>query len=276
MPVAQAVLPMPVIFSKCHEVLRESIRPLHYADLTEMALNGLGITKDQVDWNKQREDVREKMLIAGQHKSSYIGKPHCLAYLLDWIPCGQLRLNVCDESIPLSSSWITANKAFYEFAMRTAYMEDKTKIASQSDIFLRRFRGLHGERIVVNWFENTWPQFYLPPENEGQWERWCSHDFKIKSKNRVFEVDVAGSRHDGLYYRPRGKHAVDIHIFWNESTEHDGIEVQGFRPGKEFSGEFAIFETRPISHLIFWLNCLEMNLDYSIFKKNNSSKAGIK
>ncbi|GAI65950.1 unnamed protein product, partial [marine sediment metagenome] len=83
---AQDTLSMPILFRACRKVADATMAPMHYAELTRQAFLRLSTPTTSVNWKRQIEDVREKLLKAGRHGFGYIGAPHCLAYLKEWLP----------------------------------------------------------------------------------------------------------------------------------------------------------------------------------------------
>ncbi len=264
---ADDTLPMPTLFRSCREVAEACIAPLHYTELTRLAFERLGVSKDRVNWSRQIEDVREKLLVAGQHGFGYVGSPHCLAYLKEWVS-QQAMLNPLSP-IRLSANLEASERAVFEGLLRKFL--DKTG-ARPETIARSRARGLLIQEHVRSWFTAKWPKMVLPPDNEGEWERPCDHDFKLNVNGRVLRVDVAGPRATGDYGRPQGggKKGTDVHII--ASIVDDSVAIHGFVPGRGFADTFTAWDTQPICRMAFWLNCAKLQLDYSLFR-NSANRA---
>lgn len=91
---ARDTLSMTEIFPACQAVLLEAWEPLHYVGLTRRAVARLGVLPESLNWNRQIEDVREKLLDARRYGLAYTGAPECLAFLSS--PVGGLPLGAVE------------------------------------------------------------------------------------------------------------------------------------------------------------------------------------
>jgi len=252
------------IFEECLLVLRERIAPIRYTTLAEEALARLHLTKDDVNWGRQKEDVREKLLLAGRFGTGYLGTPHCVAFLRSWLPPSTLSMLNSGTPITIPANLGAAEDAAFEGFMRNKHMLVKTN-APLERVMRGRARGLITERHVFRWFYAKWPDLVLQPTNEGQWDTAVDHDFRLVMDKRVFKVDVAGEHRDGSYGLTRGKHITDLHIL--ARIEANTVIMEGFVPGQQFIHLQSAWESSPITTLIFYLNCVTANLPYHLFKQ---------
>lgn len=262
-------LSMPILFRACREVADTSMAPMHYAELTRQAFLRLHIPTTSVNWKRQIEDVREKLLKAGQHGFGYIAAPHCLAYLKEWLP-RETMINPF-QPVHVAATLEAGERAIFEALMRK--FKDKTQARPKS-IAKGRARGLLIEQHVTCWFRTKWPDMVLPPDNEGMWERPCDHDFKLRVKGHILRIDVAGPKANGTYGKPKGggKAATDIHVI--ASIEGNEVVIHGFVPGKEYRDIFTTWDTHPIARLVFWLNCNRLDIDYNLFNISETKLRG--
>jgi len=234
--------------------------PMHYVELTRQTLLRLHIPASNVNWKRQIEDVREKLLEAGRHGFGYVGSPYCLAYLKEWLP----QETIINPFLPtrIAANLEAGERAIFEALMRK--FKDKTQARPES-IAKGRARGLLIEQHVKRWFRVKWPDMVLPPDNDGIWEMPCDHDFKLRVNGRILRIDVAGPKTNGTYGKPLGggKSATDIHVI--ACIEGNEVIIHGFVPGNEYRDIFTNWETHPIARMIFWLNCNKLNIDYSLF-----------
>ena len=193
------------------------------------------------------------MVCAGQYDTFYTGKPHRMVALRSWFKTEQLPLLQLDfEIIPGNAS--AGVRGAYECLMRSAHMLQKTTME-------RRASGLVLEQHVALWFKKQWPTLYLPPDNDGQWDRPCDHDFKLNIRGRIVKVDVSGPRSNGTFGNPgNGKHRTDLHLIC-EIRDRD-VWWLAVVP-KETYNEVVIPESgRSPLQMIVWLNCIQDGIDY--------------
>lgn len=261
-------LPFDTVFPVCRKILDRELRPIHYRELTEKALGQLGLTIKDVHWQRQIEDVREKMLEAGRYETFYIGHPYCLAGVKWWFKSDQTMLFNPTEGIIIPGNAQAGADGAFEALMRDPYMKIKTN-APTDRIAKGRASGLVLEKHVAYWFKSKWPMLYVPPDNEGQWTQWCDHDFKLKVNGQIARVDVSGPRQNGLFGNPgQGKRGVDFHliceitgqdILWRSIFRGDSYKSSIF-PDGETSGGFWP------ERMIVWLNCIRDGIDYKTIR----------
>lgn len=234
---------------------------MHYAELTRLAL--VNLTAGPDDLFRAKEDVREKMLLAGRYGTAYTGQPECFGIVRDWFPSPQTPLlNLDARTIRIAGSASSAEMAAFEAVMRARHMIQKHPNADPEKRFRGLARGMAIEHHVSPWFRDKWPGLYRDAENKGVWHEWCSHDFRLDlpSIRRMVEVDVMGPLGDGDFGVPNGKQRVDIHVM--ASIDGDDVILHGFRPGPQLSDRFAAENTMPPQMLIVWLNCESIGIDY--------------
>lgn len=102
--------------------------------------------------------------------------------------------------------------ALYEQRMRAPHMI--TKYANTPARKAGQIRGLLIEHHISGWFKKNYPEYYEDPDNYKQWTKICSHDFKLKLKDKIIYIDVTGPRKDGTFgsYTSKPKYGVDYHI----------------------------------------------------------------
>ncbi len=281
------VLPMGEMSAACARVLRRERRPIKYTVLTEMAMTdavargGLGYSKDDVErmkltpshkrgrkrsvWDDQIEDVREKWAEAGHRSGSvfYVGKEYgSLAACRDWFDTTQLALNG-DEPVQIASSVNASIAGGHEALMRSPTMIVKWA-PTKDDLMRARVRGLVIQHHVSRWFAAKWPGLYRPAENDGEWEQWCGHDFRLLlPTGKLIGVDVAGkSAHHGWDPMPQ-KPKTDIHLCCQVDEDRDVVTWVGFEKRYDYAGHILdAYMTSP-SRMIVWLNCLaDPAIDY--------------
>lgn len=246
-------------FPACVSILERELRPLHYSELTKMALAAVGKNPAQVLWRKEIENVREKLLCAGQRGTFYIPSPFCMGALRHWFKLDQLSFNLETVVIPGNASAGVAGGI--EAWARSDYMEVHNS-ALKNTHYLKslRVKALVLEKHVSEWFRENYPEFYSEPDNHGNYERWCNHDFKLSVYGKTYRVDVAGPDRNGDYGHRGKKPKTDVHLLcrlvgknclWDAVVRGDGFS-QTVIP------ETA---TSPTAFLV-WLNCAKNNIPY--------------
>lgn len=256
------VLPMTNLFRRCREIMERELRPMKYQTLTEMAVASFGKSRRDVDWNDQIEDVREKLLLAGQYGFGYIGKPYAFAYLIEWLPTPTLFNHTKPTTIDANLE--AGKQAVFEGLMRSPYLIHKTS----APLEVARLSGANGllmEAHVKQWFQRRYPSLYRPPDNDHKWTQPCFHDFKLQCGQRLYMVDVAGPLRTGLYGLPEGggKKPAEIEVL--VGIEGNKVVIKGFVAGAEFDHRFTEFESHPFGRLAFYLSCFEYGIPYEVF-----------
>lgn len=289
------VVRMDALFPVCVEVLREEQRPLHYAELTRKALARLGYSWHDVPWQKQVEDVREKLLLAGSRGTAYIGRPYCVGVLREWFPdpdC-QMMLNMEELALPLRAEICT--EAMVDAIYRFNYMQTKTFTAKKElglfpDVAeelvgeivgeIERYRAVaevlpsldnrirgaaRGKLIefhVADWFRQKWPENYGHSPNRGRWNEKCKFDFSLRFGSKIYLFDVAGPNQDGTFGHPRGggKKTVDFHVLGGLNS--NSVLVYGFVTGKRFTERIFKEFSNPLIWLVVYLNCTKLRIPY--------------
>lgn len=263
---ANDVVPMSRMFRSCHEVLCKSLRLMHYAKLTELALKNLGLSRDDVSWHRQKEDVREKMLLKGRHDTFYMGQPSCLTGLRWWFEEAQLRLSKPTDGIIIPGHANSGVRGAFEALMRNPHMKTKTQ-APLINRMRGRARGLVTEKHVSDWFQLQWPGFYVPPENDGRWETPCDHDFQLAVDDRRLKIDVSGPDSRGRFGNPgKGKGSTDLHLIC-ELASQDVIWKAVVR-GTDYDNRILPdLDGICPERMVVWLNCKRDGLDYEAIRR---------
>lgn len=249
-------LSMRDLFPHCIRVMQDALLPLHYREITRRALALMEIRQDQIAFDKEIENVREKLLAAGRYGAFYTGAPLCMGGLKAWFQVEDLLLHADEIRIPGNAT--AGVEGAFEGLMRSPFMNNYTR--NTEAIYRARAGGLVLEKHVTDWFQRTWPSLFLPPDNDGKWAQWCTHDFKLAINGRTLLVDVAGPNRHGQYGRKHMKQCTHAHLL---------CEIRGadcfFRA--VVSGDRYIDMVFPDSEaspfpFVVWLNCHRDGVDY--------------
>ncbi len=248
----------------CGRILDEEIRPIHYADLTRMAINRVG--RNGVDFTKVKEDVREKILMAGLDGCGYIGAPYCYAFKKKWIKGDQAVLNF-EEPIPVpvtvSSSTAGACETIYRFK-HMIHKPTGTYIPideAEPGVVKFRIERAIVEQNVSDYFKQNWPKLWMPPSNDKKYKKPASDDFRIRVKNYIYNFDVFTPGRNGKGGLVKWKRPAHIHVM--AEYDDDGVNIRGFTTGQLFSShQWSPEEIYPFHQLVFWLNCMQDDMPY--------------
>lgn len=257
----------------CHKILEREISPIHYEKLANLVIKEQG-EYNGYDLKKIKEDIREKILIAGLDDSGYTGKPYFLAYKKRWVKRNQAVFNFYEPiRVPMTVSSSTAGAC--ETVFRFKYMLYKPlnksltideAIDEDPKIIHFRMKRLIIENNVSDYFRNRWPDLWLPPSNKNIYKQHAPDDFRmrIRDDDHIYLFDVCTPNKDNLIGKVYMKKEAHIHVVAND--EDDEINIVGFTTGKLFKEkQWVIEELYPIHQLIFWLNCISKKYPYSIF-----------
>ncbi len=219
-----------------------------------MALDDLGELYSNAEFDRMKEDVREKMLKARQLGSAYIEKPYCLGVIAEWFGVRQADLfNVYPWHVRIrgNASWCV--EAGADLLMRAPYLRTKVKDSYQR--WLAASHGIVIQQHISEWIRYNWPDAWLPPDNYQNWGQWCDHDFKLKTAGKTWKVDVMGPRRDEMFGMPAGggKRPVDLHLFGQ--LDGEDVVLNGYLRGDELEDSFAVENTKPMYRIIVRLNC---------------------
>jgi len=260
------VLSQPLIFMECRKVLDEQIAPIHYADLTKLAIHRLGYSEDEINMFKQKEDVRQ--WLPGKYDVGYIKHPHYVMYLKSWVSYA-VQYSLLNSQNPyiipanLNDSW----KACEELLLRYPYLQNKFN-KEPEQLAHDRAKGYLIEFHVTGWFKSKWPEFVQEPKNFRLWSEPCSHDFKLALPGITRLVDVMGPNHDGEWSLVKGKNPTDIHLIADIDTNKNAVVIEGYKGGEDFNGHISKYNTKPIQWMIFYLNALSNDIPYQVFFDN--------
>lgn len=236
-------------------LLTEHQRPIYYIELAGMVLTHLEWNFDADLKRAVAEDLREKILEAGQQGLGYSGKPHYLAWFKRWLPAGRTLFS--DSKIPIPITRDAALMAAIEGMLRFEHILNKKADGKEAHA-ARIANGFIIEKTVSNWFRLNWPGAWQPPQNERRWAEWCDHDFRLSlaASSRVLKVDVAGPGADGLVgVRYGGKPRAELHII--AEGHHLGVAVIGYETGETFADALR----RPIQGLSPEIICVLLNAE---------------
>lgn len=250
------------LFPACLKVLARELRPLHYADLTERAMKSCGIPQPRLSpwFGKNIENVREKLLLAGQHGTFYTGKPLYAGAFRSWF-MSDAQLTITLDYVEIAGSARAGVDGAFEALMRAPHMViHNPGLANTERLNRIRSSGLVLEKHVSQWFERHYPDFYAEPANKGSWTQPCSHDFRLSVHGRTFAIDVAGPDEGGNYGRRGRKHPTDLHFICRLQGDHcawEGVvRGEGYKQDIDPSSIFS-----PTAFLV-WLNCAKHNINY--------------
>jgi hypothetical protein len=262
---AHDTVPMYEMRAACMSVLQQHLVPLRYTAVTDLALTKLGYppkARDEINWMRQIEDVREKLgkYDNGGNGFLYTGTPDCLLALRDWY-VKRPFLDAFEEQVEIPINAEMMVEGIFEATMRIGWMVDKFGKAPETRN-MAIAEGYAKEFPMRHFFKTHWPEFYREPENNGQWDRPCDHDFRLLVGARAYRVDVMGPRQrDKSFGLNPGKHPTDMHLL----CERDGDTVLwiGTVRGEKLS-ERIIPEEVAISpvKLIVWLNSLKHQIKW--------------
>lgn len=253
-------LSMRDLFPACVAILNERLAPLHYAELTEQALYRLNLSPHHVNMAKEKENVREKLLVAGQYGTLYTGEPAYAGALRHWfVSDRQISLKLPDE-IEIPGNAEAGAVGAFEALMRAPFMAVHNAMIPHTIINMTRASGLVLEQHVSRWFQQQYPTIFQPADNAGDWRSACDHDFKLRIHGRTYGVDVFGPDHRGQYGKRGKKRATDLHLrcrIQGRNCIWDGV-VRGEHYQSEIAPD-SIFS--PTAFLV-WLNCAKLGVRY--------------
>lgn len=254
------VLPMDLVFREAAAELDLQRMPVHYEVLTRRAVERLGELPSTLSWQRQIEDVREKMLEAGRYGTSYVGRPHCLAVKASWFSTNQLDLLNADSAVAIDVDFLAVVDGVVEGWQREQHMLKKARAASDVSRMRALFRGYAVESQVKPFFRAMWPAFYREPDNEGDLTAPCNHDFKLAIRGRTYEVDVFSPRLDGSYGRPKWKPKADLHLACD--IESSCVVWRGVMTRAGFVENVHPLTSHSPLRMVVWLNTLHAGLPY--------------
>lgn len=242
-------VPQGDLFRACSHVLDRELVPLHYRDLTRMALEYIGKSDDLT---KRAEDVREKLPVDRRFGVFYTQRPLCYMAKRRWFPSSQLDLlNVTAKTNPIriEGSVSSGIEGAYVTLMRNPHMMAKVDLRT-------RCRGLVIEQHVADWFQRTYPEFYLPPSNENLWEVPAADDFRLSIPGGgIIHVDVASPNRNGEYRL--NKRTTMLHLYAAIADNRRDVILVGTKLGDKWTGTILPEHTNNPQRLIVWLNCLK-------------------
>jgi hypothetical protein len=247
------------VFAEAVAVLDHARTPLHYADLAELALERLGRSRSSVDWPRQIEDVREKLLLARRLGTAYVGAPHCLAVKQAWFGTDQLDLLNAD-SVLIPVDLLAVVDGVVEAWQREEHMLRKVRGSSDLRRMRALFKGFVVEAQVKPFFAAMWPNFYEAPDNEGRVTSSCAHDFKLRINGRLFLVDVFSRKLNGSYDPPQYKPRATLHLACD--LEQDSVIWRGVAGRDEFVEGIHPVTLRSPLRMVVWLNSEHAGLPY--------------
>jgi hypothetical protein len=264
---SDVVQPMSLMARACYDVLCRELVPLHYRKLTELALAELEIDPGKINLRRQVEDVREKILGAGQMNMFYTGESlGCLGGLRRWFDDAQKRLFHPTAGIRIRGDIRSGIEGGFEAVKRYPFMIQKNQRAFEDNRIRACLGGLILQRHVTDYFAQRWPGVYLPACNDDKWMVPCDHDFRVRL-NREYKVDVMGPHRDGHFGNGKDgngrneKHAVDYHLV----CDFDGPDVlwRSVLNRTQLAAHVnPDTDGTPAEWLAVWLSCVRDEIPY--------------
>jgi len=269
---------MTPLFQRCHAILVRESRLFHYAELTDAALCELGVHQiSSSEREDKREDVREKMLLAGQYETFYTGKAcGSLTGLRWWFIQPQLEINTHSSEHPVDVEVNTpiSIEAATEALFRVKHMKVKNSSVSDRVRYRALARGMIIEQHITSWFRKRYPEQFLHAANHQQYERWCNHDFRVSFGGRELEIDVLGPNRQEIFAMAPDKPLAQIHLL---SEDHFGIvRMRGMVFNNHlrdlaFASNIHPQRTVPVQVLLIALDCAKNKRDYCAVKAKATS-----
>lgn len=278
------VISQSILFPACVDVLERDLLPLHYKDLVLQAIRYLGLREEDYHITKMAEDVRQ-WLPKRFPAVYYTGSPDYMMMMRYWLISQTQRAFNFLEPIAVPTSAKAAFNGSFDALLRARWTQAKKEERTGGDprkkpfsqwdrpdwrryiqICERQAKGKTIEAQFVQWCRGRWPELILDPENAGEYDKPCSHDFRIQSPfGNVVEVDVAGEGIFGEYgSTPYGKSKADIHVCCRLDHKSDAVIFDGFQSRKSF-GEFVSREyTVAPQVFIVWMNCWQKGIRYGV------------
>jgi len=274
------------------DVLDRALVPMHYADLTELALSDVHVPVSGVDFKRQKEDVREKILEARQNGMFYAGAPLCVGAKTRWFRLSQRQLIVSpDETIRIPGNILVAVEASVEAHLRSplmipkappmkracedfvrdprAALRDRQTLGTLQKLFTARIAGIINEAHVSAWFRAQWPSLWVEKSNADDYARWSSDDFRLMIGGRLRTVDVMGHNSSGEYANPGGgKAPATYHALCR--LDADGVVWERVIRGEDFEhADNAIPESVGLTavQMTVYLNCVAGGIDHGLLRR---------
>jgi hypothetical protein len=265
---------------------------MHYADLTKAALAVVHVSEADIDFKRQIEDVREKILQARQNGMFYIGSPLCMGAKTRWFRLEQRHLLVSpDETIRIPASLRTAVEASVEAQLRSPCMipktplmkiacedfardprsalRDKATLGTLQKLLTARLSGLINEAHVSQWFRQQWPSLWVEKSNADDYTGWSCDDFRLMVGDQLRSVDVMGPNKDDEYANPGGgKRPAAYHVLCR--LDETGVVWERVVRGEDFANaDGAIPERVGLTavQMTVYLNCVAKGLDYGLLRR---------
>lgn len=249
------------LFPACISVLDNAKTPLHYKTITNLALKSLGVHPSSVNLIKEIENVREKLLIAGQRGTFYTGAPLYAGALRSWF-VSDAQISMTLDCIEIPGSAKAGADGAFESLMRAPFMViHNPSLANTERLNRARSSGLVLEKHVAQWFQREYPDFFSDAENSGIWTRHCSHDFSLTVAGRKFLIDVAGPDDRGNFGKRGRKSSTDIHLLCRIAG--DSCFFEGVVRGNAYQTDIDPQQIFSPTAFIVWLNCAKAGIDYS-------------
>lgn len=274
------------------EVLDVALTPMHYADLTELALAEAQVPARDIDIKRQKEDVREKILQARQNGMFYVGSPLCMGAKTRWFRLAQRHLLVsADDTVRIPADLETAIQASVEAQLRSpamvakrdwakaachlfesdhrAALADRSTLGKLRRLFHARTRGLVNEAHVSNWFRAQWPSLWVEKSNAHDFSKPCCDDFRLSIDGQVRAVDVMGPNAKGDFANPGGgKAPAYYHVLCR--LDADGVVWERVVRGEDFAQADDVippYVGLTAVQMTVYLNCIAGGISYKALRQ---------
>ena len=152
---------------------------------------------------------------------------------------GQLNLFAPLRRIVLLGDPLLSYDTGFEQAKRQPHMKDHFGDANTDERYLRRRRGALVESHVKDYFKKNYSSSYIPPSNEGLYDRWASEDFFLSWDGIAVSVDVKTPSYIDDFFGggttvARNIRANHVYIIADWVNEKNTVGVAGFLTGSWF------------------------------------------
>ena len=221
------------LFRQCRQILDRRCEPVHYVDLTRLALGEM-LGECRADLSALTTAVR----LAARGETFYTGddvQPCHSIGLAKWLIAEESRLVPCaNDIVNIPPNYEYALTSTVNTVARMPHIIDKFGLGVERHT-RQVARGFLHEEHVAGWFRNRWPTLFHAPENPHNAKAPCAHDFRLEINGEMVKFDVAPNART----KPPRKPDTDYHIFveqkWMECAGRSDLNMMSWCPGNEWS-----------------------------------------
>lgn len=261
---SDGTIPDAELFPACSAVLDMYATPMHYRELTRLAVRQLGYDENALNMHRQVEDVRERLprLKRRSFDVVYAGAPFSMMAKRGWFPVirpSLINTDYLERPITMPSSIPTSVQGAKEALMRAQYMQPHGNDPEMRN-FLRA-KGFIVEAHMKEWFRQLYPEFYREPSNHRQWNKPAPEDFFLNIGGCWCPVDIASPGKNGMYGSQ--KRPTRIHMIC--TIAGDNVSWEGVLNGELWKSTPQISPEMTLSPyvLLARLNCQQLGIDYT-------------